>query len=78
MKAKQMSCPTHGLVLAVKNTHKLRNSVTGVMFLGIGAKVEGYMCPQCGGPVSKPLVSKRPSRAERKAKVVKMPKEGRF
>jgi|NGEPerStandDraft_6_1074524.scaffolds.fasta_scaffold30543_2 hypothetical protein len=54
MKAKQMQCPTHGLVLAVKNTHKLRNPVAVVVTFGIGAKVEGYMCPQCGGPVSKP------------------------
>lgn len=48
MKMEQKFCPEHGKVLAVKNTHRFRNAVTGVMFLGIGAKVEPYMCPKCG------------------------------
>jgi hypothetical protein len=37
-------------VLAVKNTHRIRNAITTIGFLGIGAKVEPYLCPNCGGP----------------------------
>jgi DNA-directed RNA polymerase subunit RPC12/RpoP len=43
-------------VLAVKNTHKLRNTLsimalpaTNVLSAG-GIKSEGYACPNCGGP----------------------------
>jgi predicted nucleic acid-binding Zn ribbon protein len=83
MKVQRRFCPTHGSVLAVKNTHRLRNAAmvvlaawlavvvgvtlavagaaslgvavavvaTGVAVVGLGSKVEPYMCPACGGPV---------------------------
>src|ERR1035438_3773213 len=44
-------------VMGVKNTHRIRNTVsvgTTVSTFGVsllGAKVEGYVCPTCGGGV---------------------------
>ncbi len=50
VKYQQGICPTHGKVLAVKNTHRIRNSVGVVATAGLSAKVEGYLCPVCGSP----------------------------
>ncbi len=60
----------HKPVMGVKNTHKLRNAlvapfapVTSVFSLSglkpAGMKVEGYVCPSCGGPVRKRKPSDR-------------------
>ncbi len=38
-------------VAGQKNTHKVRNTLIGVPFMGLGAKVEPYHCPMCGQPV---------------------------
>jgi ssDNA-binding Zn-finger/Zn-ribbon topoisomerase 1 len=52
-----MYCPQcQKPVMAVKNTHKLRNTLS-IMALpatnvlsGAAIKSEGYICPNCGGP----------------------------
>jgi DNA-directed RNA polymerase subunit RPC12/RpoP len=52
-----MWCARCGPVMGVKNTHKVRNSgsVIGELLLPgaslLGSKVEGYVCPNCGGRV---------------------------
>ena len=52
-----MWCPRCGPVMGVKNTHKARNagSALGELLLPgsalFSSKVEGYVCPNCGGRV---------------------------
>jgi len=52
-------------VLAVKNTHRLRNAVSvgGVVVTGgvslVGTRVQGYRCPSCGGHVRRKWTSGR-------------------
>ena len=52
-----MWCGRCGSVMGVKNTHKVRNtgSVLGEFLLPgaslLGSKIEGYVCPNCGGRV---------------------------
>jgi Short C-terminal domain len=48
-----MWCENEGKpVAAVKTTHGIRNALA-IPTLGLTAKVEGWMCPDCGGPVTK-------------------------
>lgn len=55
-----MWCPQHGAVLAVKNTHAVRNTagVGGALATGglslLLTKTERYVCPHCRGPVGRP------------------------
>jgi hypothetical protein len=60
-------------VLAVKNTHKLRNPVATVTTLGVGAKVEPYYCPDCGSIATKikPTVKSARERGKARADAIR-------
>lgn len=58
-----MYCPAcERPVMAVKNTHRLRNTAA-IVTAPVGfpfAKVEGYICPNCGGPVGRVKKERQP------------------